>query len=220
MKNLPKWMSNAVFTAIQESGLGPEAFVWDDSADDICLRHRSSTAYFVFAGTYGKYVARYASGDDPVMELNSYSWDAHLDRFRRWVVAVKDDMETPDLWDELLRQTELVAGASDESLENTPFTPDERAEIARQLNELGQRAKAENSLSEAQSSDLESRLDYLVGAADRLGRKDWLNACIGTLFGYFLAAALPPDASRHILLTLLNGIASLFGHGFHGLGPG
>ena len=220
MKDLPKWMRNDIFTAIQASGLGPEAFVWDDSADDICLRHRSSAAYFVFAGTYGKYVARYASGDDAVTELNAYSWPTHLERFTRWVVAVKDDMETPDLWAELSRQTELVAGASDDSLENTPFTPDERAEIARQLNELRQRAKAEYCLSETQAEDLDSKLDYLLDAADRLGRKDWLNACIGALVGYFLAAALSPDASRQILLKVLNGIAGFFGHGFHGLGSG
>jgi hypothetical protein len=220
MKNLPKWKRNDIFRAIEASGLSPEAFTWDDGTDDLCLRHRSSAAYFVFAGTPGEYVARYVSGDDSVTELTAYSWSKHLERFGRWAVAVKNDMETPDLWAELLQQTQLLGSASDDGLENTPFTPDERAEVARQLNEFRQRAKAEYSLSATQSEDLDSKVDYLVDAADRLGRKDWLNACMGALVGYFLATALSPDASRKIFLMLLDNVAGFFGHGLRGLGIG
>ena len=124
------------------------------------------------------------------------------------------DVETPDLWEELWRRTELLTGASDE---NTSFTADERAEIVRRLNEFQENARATGSLSASQLVDLNSKVDYLVDASERLGRKDWLNACIGAVLGYFLTAAVPPDDARHIVMTLLNGIAALFGHGLPGL---
>jgi hypothetical protein len=58
---------------------------------------------------------------------------------------------------------------------------------------------------------LDAKLDYLVNAARRLGRKDWLNVCAGAILGFILAVALPPDAARGILLGLLQTIGHLYG---------
>jgi hypothetical protein len=143
-----------------------------------------------------------------------------MQHVRSWLAAVKHDTETPDLWGDLLGQAELLASASDEAIENTLFTPDERDGIARRLNEFGEYVKVTYSLPEPQLVDLDSKLDYLVEAASRLGRKDWLLVCIGTLFAWLLAAALPPDVPRHLLQMLLSGITHFFGHGLPGLGPG
>ncbi len=220
MKTLEKWKRNEVYKAVQAAGLSPEGFLWDDAADDICFRHPSSEAYFVFGADAGSYVTRYAAGDDAGPELPAYSWSRVMQRVAVWLAAVKRDTETPDLWDQLQRQTELLAGSSDEALENTPFTPDERDEIARQFNEIRDYAKAVYALSEPQFANLDSKLDYLLKAAGRLGRKDWLNACIGAMLGWLLVAALSPDASRHVLQMVVSSIAHFFGHGLPGLDGG
>jgi hypothetical protein len=128
------------------------------------------------------------------------------------------NIETPDLWDQLRRQTEILAGTSDAALENTPFTSDERNEIANQIYEVREFTKSKYIPSDLQLTDLNSKLAYLIGAASRPGRKDWLNARIGAIFGLFLVTALPPDALHHIFQMLLSGIARLIGHGVHGLG--
>ncbi len=104
-----------------------------------------------------------------------------------WSHEVKVDDETPDLWAELQGQKELLEGATDPAAENTPFTSDERDGIARQLNELREYVSRTYSLSGPQLEDLDSKVDYLVDASSRLGRKDWLNAYIGAMFGWFLA---------------------------------
>jgi hypothetical protein len=220
MKTLEKWKRNEIYNAVEAAGLRPEAFVWDDAADDICLRHLSSETYFVFGGHPGKYVTRYAAGDATGPELDSYSWGALMERVETWLHFVKSDSETPDLWDQLRRQTELLSGSSEDSLENTPFTPDEQDDIAKQLNELREYWKGAYALTESQLKDLDSKIDYLNDAATRLGRKDWLNACIGTVFAWVVVTALPPDASRHVLGMLLSGIAHFFGHHLPGLGSG
>ncbi len=220
MKTLEKWKRNEVYEAVQAAGLRPEEFLWDDGADDICFRHPSSGAHFVFGGNPGNYVTSYRAGDDTGPELSSHSWQALMRRVALWLAAVEHDIETPDLWDQLRGQTELLAGTSDAALENTPFTPDERNEVVSQLNEVRKFVKSEYVLSELQLTGLDSKLAYLVEAAGRLGRKDWLNACIGAMFGWFLVAALPPDALHHIFQMLLSGITHLFGHGIPGLGSG
>ena len=59
---LAKWKRNQVFEAIQAAGLAPEGFAWEGGADESCIRHLSSEAYFVFEDIHGGYVARYVAG--------------------------------------------------------------------------------------------------------------------------------------------------------------
>lgn len=211
---LAKWKSNQVFEAVQAAGLAPEGFGWDDGADESRIRHLSSEAYFVFGGVPGGYTARYVAGDDPVEEREAQSWWAQMQHVERWLAAVKLDIEMPDLWAELRRETELLGVAADDAIENTPFTSDEREEIAERLQEMRDYARRTYSLSEAQMLVLDAKVDYLIAAASRLGRIDWRAVFVGTIVSFALTAALPPEAARHILLTLLRSIGHLLGHGF------
>lgn len=218
---LVKWKRNQVFEAIQAAGLAPEGFDWDGGADGNCIRHLPSEAYFVFGGVPGRYVACYAAGDDdPVEEREALSWQAQMRHVERWLAAVKRDIEMPDLWAELQHETELLGATADEAIENTPFTPDEREEIAERLQEMKDYARHTYSLSEAQMLDLDAKLDYLVDATGRLGRTDWRGVFVGIILSFALTAALPPESARHILLTLLRSIGHLLGHGFPELPSG
>jgi len=220
VKKLEKWKSNQVFEAVEAAGLNPTEFDWDDSTDDICLRHRWSEAYFFFIGAPGRYIARYAAGDERAVDVQKFSWEALMSSVGLWLSYIKRDVETPDLWAELQRETELLGDAWRDAVENAPFTPNERADVARQLQELRRYVQDAYSLSERQLSDLDSKIDFLVDAAARLGRKDWLVVFIGTMAGFVLVAVLPPDAARHIVLAFLSGISHWLGHGFRELGSG
>jgi len=209
-----------VFKAIHAAGLSPEAFYLEESADEVVVRHPSSGATFTFSGAAGKYVSSYVAGDVTGPELTKYSWDGLIERVGLWLSDVKQDIETPDLWADLGRQRELLASASDQTLANTPFAPNEREEITEQLNEFRADVKAAFALSEQQSEDLDERVDYLIDATKHLGRKDWLNICIGSMFGYVLTVVLPPDASRHLFEMLAISIGHFFGHGLPGIGGG
>jgi hypothetical protein len=216
----PKWKRNGLFKAVQAAGLSPEAFHFDDSADEVVIRHASSGATFTFSGAAGKYVSSYVAGDATGPELTKNTWEGLIKRVGLWLSDVKQDVETPDLWAELGRQRELVVSASDQTLENTPFTPNEREEISEQLNEFRADVKAAFALSQQQAEELDERVNYLIDATKRLGRKDWLNNCIGSMFGYVLTVAFPPDASRHLLNMLAISIGHFFGHGLPGIGGG
>ena len=57
---------------------------------------------------------------------------------------------------------------------------------------------------------LDEKIDYLVKASSRLGRKDWLNIFIGVSLPFVLAAALAPEAARALFLTFLRSIGLLY----------
>src|SRR5664279_864882 len=218
VKDLVKWKRNQVFQAVEASGLSPESFDWDDGGEDIYLRYLPSVACFVVCGDPGSYVLRFVAGDEPVVERTVYSWESLMTRIEQWLGDVKRDTETPDLWAEVRRQTELLAAVGDESVDNTPFTPSEQEGIARRLENFRTQVNDAHALSEQKLRDLESAIEYLVDASRRLGRKDWLLVFIGaTATG--LATAIPSDASRHIVLTLLASILRFF-PGFPELGNG
>lgn len=135
------------------------------------------------------------------------------ERVAVWAAAVKDDVDTPDLWAELQREREVLTGARYEGVENTPFTADERAEVARQLQEIKEYVTSTYSPTEGQILSLVARLDYVEEAAGRLGRKDWLLLFYGTMFGLIVDSLLMPEAVRNIIKITFHGLVHLFGGG-------
>jgi hypothetical protein len=216
---LKKWQRNGVFHAVQGAGLSPEEFDWDAGADEGSLRHVPTGAYFVFEGLAGDYSSRHVAGDGSVEERTGLNQYQLMRQVELWLAAVKRDIDTPDLWAQFQRESDLLAAVSDESIENTPFNSAEQDEIAGQLRGLKDYLSRAHSLSEAQIRLLDERLDYLVNAAGRVGRKDWFLMAAGMILSYVLAAALPAIAVRHIRATLLRSIGHILWGGRLGL-PG
>jgi hypothetical protein len=206
--------------AAEESGFDPHEFDWDDGADESRISHLRSQAYFVVGGSPGQYTVRRLAGDHPVEERDGLSWYRTLEQFKLWLGEVKRDIEIPDLWAELKREKALLRAGAEEALDNTPFTPAEREEIAGRLRELGEYAKSTYSLSPPQMKAVDAKLDYLIEAAESQGRRDWLILFYGVVFGWILSAALPPEAGRDILVMFLNSLGGLFGNGILGLPRG
>jgi hypothetical protein len=207
---LVKYKRNDIFEAVESAGLEPRDFDLSDD-DDARIKHRWSESCFIIGGEAGHYTGYYVVGDGADWPYEVYSWTALLDRIRRWLGEVKRDLETPDLWAQLRGDTALLEASSDETRENTPFTPTEQEEIARALRGLGEDAMRTYTLSAAQAQELDAKLDYLVNAAGRLGRTDWRGVFIGVMLSLVLTSALPPESVRHILVALLRGIGHLYG---------
>jgi hypothetical protein len=216
---LRKSQRNKVFEAVRDIGLSPEEFDWEVGSSESTLRHLPSGAYFVFGGVAGEYVSRYLASEHPIEERTKLSEYGLMQQVRFWLSTLKLDIDTPDLWAQLQGSAELLGSVSDESIENTPFTAAEQEEIAEQLKELRDHVSLTYSLSEPQVRLLEEKLDNLAAAAGRVGRKDWLLMAAGVMLGYVLTAALPPEAAREVLGTLITSIGHVTGHGPLGL-PG
>jgi hypothetical protein len=207
---LQKWQTNKIFEAIQSVGLNPNEFEFKHSDTEALLKHKWSKSYIAIGWNAGHYVGRFMVGDGYDWPYDAYSSQSLMERFSRWVEDVKRDLDTPDLWAELQRDAQLLGGVSDEASENTPFTAEEQKDIEERLRKVEAHVKGTYSLSEPEMEGLHRKIDYLVGAAGRFGRIDWLNICVGALFGYILAVGLPVESVRPFMTDLLH---HLFEHG-------
>jgi hypothetical protein len=210
--DLPTYKGNDLFEAIQKEGMDPEEFDFSVGANEATLRHLPSGASFVLSGDVTGYAVRRVAGDGPVEERTGLSWyRVEEQQIGLWLSDVKWNVNMPDLWAELQRKRGLFAAISDDAVENTPFTDAEQQQIAEQLQELKEYIGRTHSLSEPQVRLLDERLDYLVDAAKRAGRRDWLLMLAGVTLSYVLAMELPLETARDILDTFLRGIARILG---------
>jgi len=201
----------------------PKDFEFDNdpSSDaEIRITYRGSESQFTVGGDARQYVGSRVAGDGPPWPYQVYSWSGVEDRLSAWLGEVKQDIETPDLLAELEREREVLGTGPAETVENAAFNPDERQEIAKQLQEIKEFAENAHSLSGHQMKALEAKIEYLNDAADRLGRLDWRAAALGTMFTLAAEAMLPPEAARHIFLMLFQPLGHLFGHPLLELPPG
>jgi hypothetical protein len=207
---LQKLHKNEIFRAIQEVGLDPKEFDLEDFDDKARIKHKWSKSYFIVSRELGYYAGQSLVGDGIVWPTNPSSWQILMPRISWWLQQVKQDLDTPDLWAELRHEVEFLGDGFDGVTENIPFTVDEQKQIAARLQEFAKSARDKYSLSEEQMRVLDAKIDYLIKASGRVGRKDWLAVFIGTFLGFMLAAALPPESVHGFLLTSLRAIGLLY----------
>jgi hypothetical protein len=138
-------------------------------------------------------------------------WDWCLRDVRRWATDVKRECVDRDLWAELRRGGDFLGRGRQINIANTPFTPDEQAKIAEQLQNIKEYVKMTYSLSIDQAERVEARFDEAEDASQRIGRKDWLLLFGGALFSLILSAMVPPDVVQHSLIMAAQGLGHLFG---------
>ncbi len=209
---LQKWQTNQIFEEIQKVGLDPQDFNLENDDSEVGIKYKWSASLFSVIPDPLHYVGRCVVGDGMDWPVDQYTWQSLVARISRWLEEVKRDLEMPDMWAELRRDSQLLFGAdSGDVAENRPFTQAEQNEIAARLQALAEHARRTYSLSAAQMRALDTKLDYLADAARRLGRKDWLNVCAGAVFGYILDASLSPEAARGMLSALIRAIGHVYG---------
>ena len=102
-------------------------------------------------------------------------------RFARWLRDLERDLAIPDLWGALEIEDQVFSAASDAGIENTPFTADERVELTKRLTAIADGIGRKRPLSDSQARLLAARMEQLLDASQRLGRKDWLAVFLGVM---------------------------------------
>jgi hypothetical protein len=207
---LQKFQRNQIFEAIRAAGLDPGQFDLNYSDSEFRIKHKWSESYFTVSPESAYYVGKSLVGDGSVWPTGPSGWQSLLARVSGWLQEVKRDLDTPDLWAELQRETQLLGAGSSVVTENTPFTPDEQREIAGRLDEAAKHVSETNLLSMAKMQVLQEKIDYLITASSRFGRKDWLIVFMGVILPFILSAALPPESARTIFTTFIRSIGLLY----------
>jgi hypothetical protein len=133
---LRKFQKNDIFDAIQTAGLKPVEFDIVDGESEFRVKHRWSDSYLTISGKPSKYTVRHRVGDESEWQIDKYSWVGVMQSVPTWLAQVKMDLKTPDLWSDLQGEAKLLGTVSNEAIENTPFTSDEREVIALRLREM------------------------------------------------------------------------------------
>jgi len=201
--HLLKTQANDVLNAVSKIGLDPKHFAWEELEKTPTLRYTPSGEYFFkFLRTIRGFYAEYSAGEASIHGSGPFgatwvSWETGLSIVEEWLTYLKREIQAPDLWSLLTEQTALVQAASADS-PNTPFSTLEIKKISDGLRELQEYIEKTQQLDEQKHAFLESKLDYLVDAAHRQGRQDWLYVAIGVLSTVVMSLAMAPDQAKEV----------------------
>lgn len=198
---------NDILWAIQNVGFDPSAFEWKkvnrkhsqfEKAPK--LVYRGSSFYFLFESSPPNHIAEFSPGaDHPHERQVSGSWQGQIVCVHRWLEYLRREVEAPDLWGAVAQGAALLGGSTEPGSANTSLTASERAQIAASLNELKDYAVATYELTAEQTAGFEGKVDYLIEASNRLGRKDWINLAMGLLLSQAVSGALSTPQAQEFM---------------------
>lgn len=217
---LSKRQRNAVFATMLTNGLAPESCALQDPASRAVtvasIRHEASGSSFTLWPDHdeaGKFGGSTSVGSADFGRCSAYDWDQILDKLASWAREVRYEIDAPDLWAELQQVPAVLAAAQSAETSNAPFTLSEQTEISGRLDEIKKLMREKFELTPEQLSAIKQTLDDVKEASTRLGRKDWLMMFFGATVSVVFTDAVPPAVIRTVLMTVVHGIAHLFGLG-------
>lgn len=222
MEVLGKLQRNALFMAVNESGLPADDFLYEGVPsldpglkDEIYIRHKPSGSQFEIYTEPGASVFTYAwqVGNDPWVSMDIHmNFSVIAEHVSTWAGEVAEWLDAPDLW-KSMPDPGAIPGALVPDSANTPFTPDEQAAISAQLKAIAEAVKQNYQLTEEQSAKLDEKFAEADKASQRMGRKDWGTFFGGIALSLVLADIITPDVMGHIFILIEHGIGHLFAAG-------
>jgi len=199
---------NKLFDHAQRFHLDLTDFEWSESHERyneyIQLRHRPTGYAFRFGAYDHDHSITYSSDWSPAINgrvSTTFSRRSdQLDLACQWLIEVKREHETPDLWAQLRAETAFLTEAA--GADGTrPFTKQEQKLIGQRIDALEVKIVAVlgPAPTPAQLSAVHESLDELKKSAERLTRKDWRLLVLGTITQIIVTLGLEPTKTREIL---------------------
>jgi hypothetical protein len=211
---------DAVFDIVRGKGFDPSDFEWARVVGRVYggsvprLIHGPTRSEFIFDFNpenkthYGEWSPGEGQARD---DAYAGDWGSMQGYIIHWLDNVERERSAPNFWAQLGKQRELLAATEPKGdKDNTPFSLEEQAQIAAQLNEIKELLVKTHG---ADRGALEGRVENLVKASTRLGRRDWLTIFLGTMFTWTLEGLVPPEGLREALMIAAHGLGHLFGGG-------
>lgn len=144
-------------------------------------------------------------------------WPRQHQQVTRWMGMVVKDFTAPDLW-ALARQERELLTVPDGDDDNRPFTVSERADLTARVTEIHRFLIASAEVTEEAKTRIEAKIDYVIDAGNRLGRKDFYNMIGGVLMGLAVQVGLPPERAQAFMAFASTQLAGVLGY-LRSIGP-
>jgi hypothetical protein len=213
---------NEVLEAIKSSGLDPFNFKWSEEDSQYTredeysfasverLTYEDVTFYFQFDYYQEKRYVIFSPGRERcVEEQNPGAWVGQLSSVRSWLTYLKRELAQPDLWAELSKYQLPPGETLTADIGNEPFTVKEAEQLSEGIRKVRAYIETEFALNEDQHKLVNEKLDYLLEAAKRQGRKDWFHTSIGVIFTLASALAFSPEQTKNIWNILKGAISGI-----------
>lgn len=203
------------FNIVKQTGLNPADFEWTEQESNWMKKvviskvaHRPSNYFYIFDLRDNGFAAKYSPANDKAIDYDFFDyWEEQFNNACNWLVYLKREIEAFDPWTAITQESALI-NATNSNDSNTPFSTSEKSYIISGINEIKQYLLTAHKLD---PELIESRLNYLIEASDRVGRKDWINILLSTMIAIVVAAALPPETTREIF-RFVGGVLSQIFH--------
>ncbi len=210
---LLKTQKNEAFAWIEEAGFDPHGFeVKPGQWGQIPCTHFAyqGSPYFFDVNTARRaYSVRYSPGQSELMDWRPgvTSFEAIKRHFVAWLTYLRREVEAPDLW-AMAREAPWLFHADGTPTNDDPFTPGELAQIVQGL-DRARTYLVEVGVTGELLRESNEKLDYLVEAAGRSGRREWRLVAFSMLWSVVVAAAFSPEQARMLFETVASAIRQL-----------
>jgi len=209
---------NQVLQIIKKMELDPFDFEWGKCSSEFgqqvtrpCLKYKDTKFFFIF-DTYleGEPYAIYSPGKEKIIDKEfPGSWDGQLKNVWNWLHYLKREINEPDYWAQLSKFQLRGAVSLAPEVENLPFTVQEVKQVTSGVNRIREYLKTEFVGIESDHKLINEKLDYLIDAVNRQGRKDWIHTCIGVLVTVGTAIGLKPEQFSRMFQLLKEAVSGV-----------
>lgn len=222
-RTILKSQKNQVFADIIFNGLIPSQFQWVECPSLHTkglvvskLIHVPTGYYFIFDFNAGLHWSEFSPVFESYRRLElPVSLASQMEDVHKWLKCVKKELDTPDLWAAIIKESKLLEVESIQDIANTEFSAQEQKYISTQLEEMKRYFIATQELSNEKALFFETRLNYLVDASKRQGKKDWYFQAVGVLVNIAVNACFDPQRARELFRLAGQSLDTLFGGMLH-----
>lgn len=228
---LLKSHKNEVLVIVAKEGFDQSIFRWTTAGERakpgyehlLTLEYTNNTEYFYIF--HGENKAIFSPGKNWKIEDHEFSkegyvtmlksyWGAHKMYICRWLSYLKREIGQKDLWTEIKRYQKSINLESQaySEIHNARFSIPQSKQIISAIEEVKQYIKENIKITSEQNKRTNERLNYLKDKVNKLGRIDWVNACVGVIFQIAVDLTLSPEKANIIwgfIKNVLIGILKL-----------
>ena len=206
---------NELFALIKESGIEHFNFIWRitkrfDGSPMLCYSHNDTEYFYIFSIGSGGHFACFSPAYDRISsECITQTWGRQKQTFQQWLVFLKREIDSPDLWGALAKVNLPPELKTKADFLNEPFTARESDNISRDIKTLESYFVEQGWAKKEQIDIVNQKLDYLIENTKKQSRKDWFFTGIGILVSIITTLALSQEQGNylfHYFKTMLSGI--------------